>query len=145
MYDLTIWEIVINPERIKNEDKGQCKTGNNVGTDRDDVRVYRGCHSWRCRAAVAPEFHFRLVKPVICPQDTRLEYKEGNTIPYRDTKGYVSNRTDVFISCIAQDGTRNEGKAFQGIVAVIGFYLLVFLAPAFLLSRLIVKRRYPEY
>ena len=96
-------------------------------------------------AAVAPEFHFRLVKPLICPRETQLEYKEGNTFPYMNTKGYVTNRTDVFISCVAKDGTRYEGKAFRGLAAVIGFFFLVFLAPAFLLSRLIVKRRFPEY
>ena len=96
-------------------------------------------------AAVAPEFNFGLVKPVIYPQDSRLEYKEGNTLPYRDTKGYVSNRTDIFITFVAEDGRRYEGKAFQVLAAVIGFYFLVFLAPAFLLSRLIIKKKYPEH
>lgn len=94
-------------------------------------------------AAIAPKFHFGLVKPILCPRNTELEYEEGNTLPYRDAKGYVSNRTDVFISCIAKDGTRFEGKAFQAILAVIGLYFLVFLAPAFLLSWLIIKNRYP--
>jgi hypothetical protein len=96
-------------------------------------------------AVIAPEFHFRLVKPAICPRETQLEYREGNTMPYRDAKGFVSNRTEVFITCVAKDGKRFEGKAFQGIVAVIGFYFLVFMAPAFLLSLLIIKKQFPNY
>jgi hypothetical protein len=96
-------------------------------------------------AVIAPEFHFRLVKPAICPRETQLEYREGNTMPYRDAKGFVSNRTEVFITCLAKDGKRYEGKAFQGIVAVIGFYFLVFMAPAFLLSLLIIKKQFPKY
>lgn len=95
-------------------------------------------------AAVVPEFHFGLVKLVICPRDARLEYNEGDTLPYQDTRGLISNRTEVFITCVSKDGKRFEGKAFQTILAVVGFYFLVFLTPAFLLSNLIIKKRFTK-
>jgi len=95
-------------------------------------------------AAVAPEFHFGLVKLAVCPRDTRLEYSEGNTLPYQDTRGLISNRTEVFISCVSKDGKRFEGKAFQTILAVVAFYFLVFITPAFLLSNLIINRRFSK-
>ena len=79
---------------------------------------------WRWR--FFPKFNFNTIAQVICHEDETILYRTESGSAYTDADGNVSYPEEVYISCVAEDGTQRKGLEAQAIFAVWGIYWLIF-------------------
>jgi hypothetical protein len=79
-------------------------------------------------AVVAPDFHFRLVEGIVCPEGLTLEHREVR-YSYHEPGEYTIEAT-----CYGPGGQEIEGQAFKAIGAVMGLYFGVSFVVLFVLG-----------
>lgn len=86
--------------------------------------------------AFFPKFNFTTVAQVICRKDETILYRTEPGSAYTDPEGNVSYPDEIFISCVAEDGTKRKGLEAQAIFTVWGIYWLIFFLIAILVISL---------
>ena len=76
--------------------------------------------------AFFPKFNFTTIAQVICHNDETILYKSESGSAYTDPEGNVSYPEEIYISCVAEDGTRRKNLEGLAIFTVLGIYWLIF-------------------
>lgn len=76
--------------------------------------------------AFFPKFNFNTVGYVICHENETILYRTEPGSAYTDPEGNVSYPEEVYISCVAEDGTRRRNLEGLAIFTVLGVYWLIF-------------------
>lgn len=84
-------------------------------------------------SAVAPEFHYSLFAPLLCPEEGEFVFEE-----YRDTftrPGEVTPTSGTFtrVTCVYPDGSEQD-KTVQGAGLILGMYFAICFVPLVLIS-----------
>lgn len=84
-------------------------------------------------SAVAPEFHFSIIEPLLCPEEGELVLEEYQDTFTRPGEVIPTSGTFTRVTCVYPDGSEQD-KTVQGAGLILGAYFAICFVPLAVIS-----------
>ena len=104
------------------------------------VAVFAGMMGSFFALIVAPDFHTRLISPLVCPEEMSLVLREDRVYWGVDIDLNRQRTTEISLLCEGEDGMREEGKGFIAIALWSAMYFAACLLLIGLVMLVLARR-----